>query len=106
MDSSSEFDEKLRAIIEKVLKQSFGESSLLIFSWLNFHSVNPEEIPQKLNAFADALRAFSAGGSVLETIILRELYLSYGREFKPTNKRLSFKDHIIELKNSLQLCTS
>jgi len=106
MDSNSEFDEKLRAIIEKVLKQSFGESSFLIFSWLSFHSVNPEEIPQKLNAFADALRTFSAGGSVLETIILRELYSSYGRKFKPTNKRFNFKDYIIELKNSLQLCTS
>jgi len=104
MDRKSEFDEKLRAIIEKVLKQSFGESSLLIYSWLRFHSVSPEEIPQELNAFADALRTFSAGGSVLETLILKELYSSFGREFKSTNKRFNFKDHIIRLKNSLQHC--
>ena len=104
MDRKSEFDEKLRAIIEKVLKQSFGESSLLIYSWLRFHSVSPEEIPQELNAFADALRTFSAGGSVLETLILKELYSSFGREFKSTNKRFNFQDHIIRLKNSLQHC--
>ncbi len=105
MDSNSEFDEKLRAIIEKVLKQSFGESSLLIYSWLKIHSVNPEDIPERLDAFVDALKIFSAGGSVLETMILKELYSSFGREFKPTNKHLNFKDHIIELKNSLQHCT-
>jgi len=103
MDSNSEFDEKLRAIIEKVLKDSFGEPATILYSWLRVHSVDPEEIPQKLNAFADALKVFSAGGSVLEALILKELYSSFGREFRPTNKHLNFKDHIIELRNSLQL---
>jgi hypothetical protein len=104
MDRKTEFDEKLQAIIEKVLKDSFGESATILHGWLRIQSVNPEEIPQKLNAFADALRTFSAGGSVLEILILKELYSSFGREFISTNKRLNFKDHIIELKNSLQLC--
>ena len=102
MDGKNDFDEKLIAIIEKVLKQSFGESSLLLYSWLKIHSVYPEEIPEKLDAFADTLKTFSAGCSVLESIILRNLYSSFGREFKPINKNYNFKDHVIELKNSLK----
>lgn len=101
MDRRSEFDEKLMAVIEKVLADSFGDPATVFYGWLRIQSVGPEEIPQKLNTFADALRAFSAGGAVLESIILKELYSSYGRRFQPTKKRLSFQDHVVELKNSL-----
>ncbi len=88
MKDTNDFHKKLITIIDKVLKESFGESSLLIYSWLKIHSVYPEEIPEKLDAFVDALKIFSAGGSVLEAIILKGLYSSYGLEFKQTKREL------------------
>ena len=102
MNRKNDFNNRLVTIIEQVLRKSFGESSLLVYSWLKIHSVYPEEIPEKLDAFAAILRTFSAGGSVLEIIILRDLYSSFGREFRPTNKNYNFKDHVVELKNSLK----
>jgi alanyl-tRNA synthetase len=102
IDRENEFDEKLVIIIHETLKKSFGESSLLIYSWLRIHSVNPEEIPEKLDAFSDTLKTFSAGALVLETIILRDLYSSYGFEFEQTNNSLRFKDRIITLKRFLK----
>jgi hypothetical protein len=102
MGRTNDFDEKLVVTIEKVLKKSFGESSLLIYSWLKIHSVNSEEIPEKLDAFSNSLKTFSAGGLVIETIILRDLYSSFGRKFEPSNKNYNFKDHVVELKNSLK----
>lgn len=98
IDRENEFDEKLIMIIHEALKKSFGKSSLLVYSWLKIHSINPEEIPEKLDAFSNTLRTFSAGAPVLETIILRDLYSSYGLQFKQTNNNLRFKDHIITLK--------
>jgi hypothetical protein len=102
IDRENEFDEKLVIIIHETLKKSFGESNLLVYSWLKIHSVYPEEIPEKLDAFSDTLKIFSVGALVLETIILRDLYSSYGLKFKQTNNSLRFKDHIITLKRFLK----
>jgi len=105
IERENEFGKKLVIIIHEALKKSFGESSLLVYSWLKIHSVNPEEIPEKLDAFADTLKTFSAGALVLETIILRDLYSNYGLQFKQTNNNLRFKDHIITLKKILKCYT-
>jgi len=102
IDRENEFDEKLVIIIHETLKKSFGESNLLVYSWLKIHSVYPEEIPEKLDAFSGTLKTFSAGALVLETIILRDLYSSYGLKFKQTNNSLRFKDHVIALKKFLK----
>jgi len=102
MKKKNDLNKKLIATIDNVLRETFGEPGLLVYSWLKIHSVNPEDIPEKLDDFADALETFSAGGSVVETMILRKLYSSYGFEFKQTNENCSFTDHITELRNSLR----
>jgi hypothetical protein len=105
IDRKNEFDEKLIMVIHETLKKSFGKSSLLVYSWLKIHSVNSEEIPEKLDAFSNSLKTFSAGALVLEIIILRDLYSNYGLQFKQTNNNLRFKDHIITLKKILKCYT-
>jgi hypothetical protein len=102
MKRKNDFDKELIRTIDNVLRETFGEPGLLIYSWLKAQSVNPEEIPEKLDAFAKSLKTFSAGGSVVETMILRNLYSSYGFEFKQTNDNCNFTDHITELRNSLK----
>jgi len=102
MKRKNGFNKQLIATIDNVLRETFGEPGLLIYSWLKTQSVNPEEIPEKLNVFAESLKTFSAGGSVVETMILRNLYSNYGLEFKPTNDNCSFTDHITELRSFLK----
>jgi hypothetical protein len=102
MKRKNDFNKQLIATIDNVLKEAFGEPGLLIYSWLKTRSVNPEEIPERLDVFAESLKTFSAGGSVVETMILRNLYSRYGLEFTPSNPNRSFTDHIIELRNSIK----
>lgn len=102
MKRKNDFNKQLITTIDNVLKETFGEPGLLIYSWLKTQSVEPEEIPEKLDAFAESLKTFSAGGSVVETMILRNLYSSYGLEFTQTNDNGNFTDHITELKNFLK----
>jgi hypothetical protein len=96
-----DFNKKLVMTIDNVLRETFGEPGLLIYSWLKVQSVEPEEIPEKLDVFAESLKTFSAGGSVVETMILRNLYSSYGLEFTQTNDNCSFTKHVTELRNFL-----
>jgi len=102
MKRKNDLNKKLITTIDTVLRETYGEPGLLMYSWLKIQSVHPEDIPEKLDDFADTLKTFSAGGSVVETIILRKLYSSYGLEFKQTNENYSFTDHITELRNSLR----
>jgi len=96
----SEFNEKLIRIIDKVLKESFGESGLLIYTYLESQSVKREEIPEQLEAFANSLKKFSAGGSVVETMILRDLYSSFGLKFEQTSDGHSFTNQVARLRAS------
>ena len=102
MERKSKFDEKLIVTVDEVLKETFGEAGLLIYTYLESQSVKREEIPEKLEAFANCLKNFSAGGSVVEAMILRNLYSRFGLEFKQTSDHDSFADHVAELRNSLR----
>jgi hypothetical protein len=102
MKRKNDFNKQLIATIDNVLRETFGEPGLLIYSWLKVQSVQPEEIPEKLDAFAESLKTFSAGGSVVERMILRKLYSSYGLEFEQTNENYGFTDHITELRNFIR----
>ena len=99
MKRKNGFNRRLVLIIDNVLRETFGEPGLLIYSWLKAQAIEPEEIPEKLDAFVESLKTFSAGGSVVETIILRNLYSSYGFEFTQTNDNCSFAERITELRN-------
>ncbi len=101
----NDFDSKLVATVDEVLKETFGEPGRLIYSYLASHSLRPEQIPQKLEVFADCIENFSCGGSVVKSMILKRLYSSFGLEFGQTARARAinrkFSDQITELRNSI-----
>jgi len=101
MKRKNKFDEKLIKAVDKVLKETFGEAGLLIYTYLESQSVKREEIPEQLETFASCLKNFSATGSVVEALILRNLYSSFGLEFRQDFDGYSFTDQIARLRGSL-----
>lgn len=101
MKRKSKFNEFLVMTVDEVLKETFGEAGLLIYTYLESQSVKREEIPEKLEAFAKGLRNFSAGGSVVEAIILRNLHSRFGLEFEQDCENHSFTDQVAKLRKAL-----
>jgi hypothetical protein len=102
MKRKSKFNEKLMVAIDEVLRNTFGEAGPLIYSYLESQSVKREEIPERLEDFAECLRNFSAGGSVVGTMILSNLYSKLGLEFEQASDCYSFADHVTKLRNCFQ----
>ena len=74
-------EEKISRIIDKVLRQVFGEeATFLIYRHLEKnHSLKPDEIAEKIDVFAKGLEEFlSSGAYVVERKILDDIYSSYG----------------------------
>ncbi|MDI6805856.1 MAG: hypothetical protein QMD20_04235 [Candidatus Bathyarchaeia archaeon] len=76
-----EKEDKISKIVDRVLKQVFGEeATLLIYKHLEKnHSVKPDEISEKIEVFAKGLEEFlSTGAYVIEKKILEDIYSTYG----------------------------
>ncbi|NIR86331.1 hypothetical protein GWO13_01680 [Candidatus Bathyarchaeota archaeon] len=100
MERKRKFDEELIMTVDEVLEESFGAAGPLIYTYLESRSVKREDIPERLEEFADCIKNFSAGGSIVEAMILRKLYSKFGLEFKQTSDHNSFADQIAKLRNS------
>ncbi len=104
MKTKGEFDKAFRKTVDDALNQIFGHAAaLIIYHHLEKNdSLTLEEIPKKLDAFARCLEDFlDSGALVVEGIILKHLYSSYGFEFKKMDEGRSFVDYIIQLKSTL-----
>ncbi len=78
---TSKKEEKISKIIDKVLKQVFGEEATLLFyrHLENSYSLRQDETAEKVEAFAKGLEDFlSSGAYVIERKILEDIYSSYG----------------------------
>ena len=74
-------EDKLSKIIDKVLKQVFGEEAThLIYRHLeNNYSLKRHEIAEKIEVFATGLEEFLRSGAyVIERKILEDIYSNYG----------------------------
>lgn len=74
-------EDKISKIIDRVLRQVFGEEALLlIYKYLeNKYSVKQNEISEKIDVFTKGLEEFlSSGAYVIEQKILEDIYSSYG----------------------------
>ena len=103
MKHKSEFDESLLNIVDRELKKIFGEmATLIIYGYLeNNLSLKHEDIPHKIKVFAKGLDSFlNSGAQVIEQMILKNLYSSFGVDYKPIEDH-SFVDYVKELKNHL-----
>jgi len=71
----SKFDEKLFNVVDKVLKQIFGDTATLtIYKYLEEkYSLKREDISSKPEVFAEGLEAYlNSGASVVAEMILNE----------------------------------
>ena len=74
-------EDKISRIIDKVLKQVFGEeASNLIYRHLESnYSLKRSEITEKIDVFAAGLEEFLRSGAyVIERKILEDIYSNYG----------------------------
>jgi len=74
-------EEKISKIIDKVLKQIFGqEATDLIYKYLEKnYSLRQNEIAEKIDVFTKGLEEFLRSGAyVIERKILEDIYSSYG----------------------------
>jgi 5'-deoxynucleotidase YfbR-like HD superfamily hydrolase len=74
-------EDKISKIIDKVLKQVFGEEAThLIYRHLeNNYSLKRNEITEKIDVFAAGLEEFLRSGAyVIERKILEDIYSNYG----------------------------
>ena len=78
---SSEGEDKISKIVDRVLKGVFGEEATrLIYGYLESnYSVKRCEIAEKIDVFAKGLEEFlNSGAYVVERKILDDMYSSYG----------------------------
>jgi hypothetical protein len=74
-------EDKIAKIIDRVLKQVFGEeATILIYRHLeSSYSLRRDEIAEKIDVFAKGLEEFLRSGAyVIERKILEDIYSSYG----------------------------
>ena len=74
-------EDKISKIIDKVLKQVFGEEAThLIYRYLeNKYCLRRDEIAEKIEVFAAGLEEFLRSGAyVIERKILEDVYSNYG----------------------------
>lgn len=74
-------EDKISRIIDRVLKQIFGEeATLLIYKHLeNKYSLKQNEISEKIDLFTKGIEEFlSSGAYVIERKILDDIYSGYG----------------------------
>jgi len=74
-------EDKISKIIDKVLKQVFGEEAThLIYRYLeNKYCLKRDEIAEKIEVFAAGLEEFLRSGAyVIERKILEDIYSNYG----------------------------
>jgi hypothetical protein len=94
-------EDKIFKIIDRVLKQIFGEeATLLIYKHLERHySLSKSEFSEKIDVFARGLEDFlSSGAYVVERKILDDIYSSYGvlrrTELEKTREECDFARQI------------
>ncbi len=104
MERQVEFEQSLIKTIDIRLKQIFGETgTTVIYDYLrNTLSLRQEEIPKKLQVFAEGLDKFlSSGARVVEKVILDGLYSDFGQEFQ-FKEGYDFVDYVKALKTAIE----
>lgn len=98
-----DFDKLLLEAVDEGLS-SLGESpkQAIYFHLEKSFNIKKQEIPYKIEAFADALeKIFGLGANFLENLIVKNLYEKVGRSFKGhISKDLTFTECVTLAKRS------
>jgi len=103
MKGKDNFNKLLLKVIDDEMKQMFGEAATsIIFNHLEEnYSLERAAIPEKLDVFIVGLEEFlSSGAQVIEKIILKKVYLTFGIRCK-TKEGYGFIDYVTELKRNI-----
>jgi hypothetical protein len=101
IQQTSQKNNEVSKIIDKVLKQIFGvEATLLIYRYLEkTYSLKQDEITQKIDLFAKGLEEFlNSGAYMVERKILDDIYKSYGLLRKIELDRMQEFDFVSQVK--------
>ncbi|MDH5449081.1 MAG: hypothetical protein OEY24_06900 [Candidatus Bathyarchaeota archaeon] len=104
MKREIEFEKSLVKTIDVQLKQVFGEmGTLVIYDYLqSVLSLRQEEIPKKLEVFAEGLDRFlSSGARVVEKVILDGLYSDFSQDFQ-FKEGYTFVDYVNALRTTVK----
>lgn len=104
MGKEIEFEKSLIKTIDVQLKQVFGETGTsVIYNYLQSAlSLQQEDIPKKLEVFAEGLDRFlSSGARVVEKVILDGLYSDFGQEFQ-FKEGYTFADYVNVLRTTVK----
>lgn len=104
MSKNVEFEKSLMKTIDGQIKQIFGETGAsVIYNYMqSVLLLRQEEIPEKLEIFAEGLDKFlSSGAKVVEKVILDGLYSDFGQEFQ-FKEGYTFVDYINSLRSTLR----
>jgi len=104
MSKNVEFEKSLMKTIDGQIKQIFGETGAsVIYNYMqSVLLLRQEEIPKKLEIFAEGLDKFlSSGAKVVEKVILDGLYSDFGQEFQ-FKEGYTFVDYVNALKNTVK----
>jgi hypothetical protein len=100
MKKKKQLDKLLIESIDEAMKEIFGEAGAgVIYDYLRHnHSLNREEIPERLEDFERGLeKILGSGAWVMERTVLNNLYLNFGLEYR-NKENYSFANHIGTLK--------
>jgi hypothetical protein len=97
-------DEVILKTVQDVLLNVFGEKSFkkMLRVMKENYALEWQDIPEKSQLFASALRDILGHGStIIEDLIVENLYVSFGKELM-WKKELSFSDYITQLCSCFQ----
>jgi len=104
MKNEDELEKRFNRVVDDVLKQIFGQdAALIIYNYLEKNNtLDEQEILEKIESFARGLESFlNCGAFVVEGIILKNLYLSYGIPFEQIEEGRSFVEYVGQLKTMI-----
>lgn len=98
------FSEILLECIDEGLSVLGNEPKQALYQYLySIHSLDREQIPEKVGEFSAGLRkALGSASKVIERLILRKLFQRIGHAFRETSD-LEFTDYVMEAKRRFEL---
>jgi len=105
INQTNKKENKIPKIIDKVLKQVFGEeAALLIYKYLEVtYSLKQDEIAEKIDVFAKGLEEFLRSGAyVVERKILEDIYSTYGLLRRLELEKTREEDFVSQVKLLMQ----
>ena len=105
INKTNKKENKVSKIIDKVLKQVFGEeAALMIYKYLEVtYSLKQDEIAEKIDVFAKGLEEFLRSGAyVVERKILEDIYSTYGLLRRLELEKTREEDFVSQVKLLMQ----